>query len=79
MNSISSFFLDKKRKTNLAVHVVTEKTFDAWLKKQPKDVKQGMKSRGFTGRPARTVLIPGGVVIGVTSPASIYALSRRWI
>jgi leucyl aminopeptidase len=75
MTNFSSLFLDKKRKTDIALHVVTEKSFPGWLKKQPADVKAGMKNLGFTGRAGAVVLIPGGVVAGVATPFSIYALS----
>ncbi|HQX28130.1 MAG TPA: leucyl aminopeptidase family protein [Alphaproteobacteria bacterium] len=75
MTNFSSLFLDKKRKTDIALHVVTEKSFPGWLKKQSADVKAGMKNLGFTGRAGAVVLIPGGVVAGVGTPFSIYALS----
>lgn len=75
MTKISSCFLDKKRKTDITIHAVTEKNFVAWAKKQPADVKQGMKNLGFTGKPGRAVPVPGGVVVGVKSPLSLYSLA----
>ncbi|MGB4106864.1 MAG: leucyl aminopeptidase family protein [Alphaproteobacteria bacterium] len=75
MTNFSSLFPDKKRKTDIAVHVVTEKSFPGWLKKQPAAVKAGMKNLGYTGKAGAVVLIPGGVVAGVGAPLSIYGLS----
>ncbi|MGB4058173.1 MAG: leucyl aminopeptidase family protein [Alphaproteobacteria bacterium] len=75
MNDIASILLDKKRNTHLPVFAVTEKTFPDWLKKQPEDVRHGMKNRGFTAKPGKAVLIPGGVVVGVNTPLSLYDIA----
>lgn len=68
----SSTFVSQKRKNVISVIPVTEKTFDAWLKKQSADGRKRMTQAGFQGGQGKVFTNDDYVVIGVRSPLSIF-------
>ena len=71
-------FVAQPRKTHIILHTLEEKSFSAWLKKQPETVQTLAKSGGFGAKPGHILPVPDAkgqvkeIYIGVKPAPGFY-------
>ncbi|MCB1784480.1 MAG: leucyl aminopeptidase family protein [Alphaproteobacteria bacterium] len=82
MTTTLPFFLSKPKSIHLPVHLVSEKNFDSWVKKQAAALKNAITQSGFGPKGKQTLILQdkNGTVekiyTAVSTPVDIYDLSK---
>ena len=72
----------KSKNASTAIYLLTEKTFPAWLKKQPAVLKKWLEANNFTAKTASYCLVPNkdgslcSIVAGVETPQNIWSIAH---
>ena len=77
---MTDILLPRAAKTSIPVALVTDKSFSAWLKKQPARIAEWIKAHEFKGKAGSFCVLPdasgkpSSVVAGISSPPSLWDL-----